>query len=42
MYTLKQSCGEFYREQKFQYGHLMKMIITSLKMAHKSVEVVVL
>ena len=34
--NLKQSCRELYVEQKFFYGHLMKMCTTCSKMAHKS------
>jgi hypothetical protein len=40
--TLNQSYREFYREQKSQYGHLMKMARTTSKVAHNSVEVAVL
>ena len=32
---LKQSCRKFYKEQKLFYGHLMKMITTCSKRAHK-------
>ena len=33
---LQQSCSKFYKEQKLFYGHLMKMITNSSKVAHKA------
>ena len=33
---LQQSCSKFYKEQKSFYGHLMKMITNSSKVAHKT------
>jgi len=33
---LQQSCSKFYKEQKMFYGHLKKMITTSLKLTHKA------
>jgi len=33
---LKKSGSKFYKEQKLFYGHLMKMITSSSKVAHKA------
>ena len=33
---LQQSGSKFYKEQKLFYGHLMKMITSSLKVLHKT------
>jgi len=33
---LQKSCSKFYKEQKLLYGHLIKMITSSSKVAHKA------
>jgi len=33
---LQQSCSKFYKEQKLFYAHLMKLITSSSKVAHKA------
>jgi hypothetical protein len=41
MCILYQSCRKFIKEQKSQYGHLMKIAGTCSNRAHKSVEVLI-